>query len=278
MKYSEVIFTITKGEDWQKDLLMQELAGLGFDSFEDHDQGFSGFIPTAQFDPHAVYQLLIHQDPGFEVDFEHKEIEVQNWNAVWESNFHPIVIGNQVYVRATFHPSRSEFPYEIIIDPKMAFGTGHHQTTSMMIRLLLAIDVQGKQVLDMGCGTGILAMMASKLGAEFIVAIDNDPICQENTMENALKNGVENIQALCGSQELIGERRFDLILANITRNIILDHLPAYVSSLEAGGNLLLSGFYDGADADLVVEKAGSLGLKLVGKLTDQSWCAIHFVN
>lgn len=278
MKYSEVIFTIHKGEDWQKDLLMHELAGLGFDSFEDHPTGFSGFIPTDQFDPHAVYQLLIHQDPGFEVDFEHQEIETQNWNSVWESNFHPIVIGEDVYVRATFHESRPEFSHEIIIDPKMAFGTGHHQTTSMMIRLLLTIDVREKQVLDMGCGTGILAIAASKLGADIILAIDNDPICQENTLDNALKNQVTNIQAECGSQELIGEKKFDVILANITRNIILDHLPTYVSSLQAGGHLLLSGFYDGSDAEMVVEKAVSLGLKVVNKLTDQSWCAIHFVN
>ena len=155
MRYSEVMFTIKKGAEWQKDLLIQELAGLGFDTFEDREQGFAGYIPTAQLDEVSLDHLLYHQDPSLEVEYTAKELKQENWNAVWESNFQPILIDNQVYVRATFHASKPELPVEIVIDPKMAFGTGHHETTSMMVRLLMTMDLQGKKVLDMGCGTGI---------------------------------------------------------------------------------------------------------------------------
>src|SRR5690606_13495459 len=191
MRYCEVIFTCKGGEVWQKDLLIQDVAALGFDTFEDRENGFSGYLPYAQFDASSLDQLLIGQAEGFLVDYEYREIQHENWNAVWESNFQPIVVADRCYVRATFHEARPEFPLEIVIDPKMAFGTGHHQTTAMMMEYILEQDsLQGLSVLDMGCGTGILAILAGKLGANPILAIDYDPICVESTIENVQLNNI----------------------------------------------------------------------------------------
>ncbi|WP_257093365.1 50S ribosomal protein L11 methyltransferase [Sphingobacterium sp. E70] len=145
-----------------KDLLVSDLADIGFDTFEDTESGFAAYIPAANLDLQALETLMLNLDEGFEVDYKVQEIENQNWNKLWESNFNPIEVGGQCYVRATFHDAKPDFPYEIIIDPKMSFGTGHHQTTSMMLQYILENDFEGKQVLDMGCGTGILAILASK--------------------------------------------------------------------------------------------------------------------
>lgn len=278
MRYSEVIFTIKKGEEWQKDLFIQDLAYLGFDCFEDRDGGFAAYIPEAQFDEGALTSLLFSQSPGFDVDYSYREIKQENWNSVWESNFQPIVIDHHVYVRASFHPQLSEYPIEIVIDPKMAFGTGHHQTTSMMIRMMLDMDFKGQEVLDMGCGTGILSILAEKLGAKGVLAIDNDPVCQASTQENVEINRVHQVQSLCGSIDLIHERKFGIILANINRNILLDHMETYKNSLLPEGKLLMSGFYEGDDLSMLVTQAELLGLELEQSLSDQAWAAIRLRN
>ncbi len=280
MRYSEVLFTCKGGEDWQKDLLIQDLAGLGFDSFEDRAHGFAGYIPAAQFDPATLDQLLIGQPVGFLVDYEYREIKPENWNAVWESNFNPITIADRCHVRATFHESRPDYPIEIVIDPKMAFGTGHHQTTSMMMHYLLGLseEISGKSVLDMGCGTGILAILAGKLGADPILAIDNDPVCVESTLENAQLNNINNIITKAGSTELIGDRIFDFIFANINRNILLDHLEFYQKALNKGAMLFLSGFYESGDLDVIRNRALEKGLKYLNHRTDTLWAAACFVK
>lgn len=278
MRYSEVIFTITKGEEWQKDLLIQDLAFLGFDSFEDREQGFAAYIPEAQFDEGSLNSLLFNQSPHFEVDYVYREIKQENWNAVWESNFQPIVIDKRVYVRASFHPVRPAYPLEIVIDPKMAFGTGHHQTTSMMIRLMLELDFKHQRVLDMGCGTGILSILAAKLGADEVMAIDNDPVCEASTQENVSINSVNEVYSFCGSTDLIRDKKFGIVLANINRNILLDHLEAYKDSLLPGGHLLMSGFYEGDDLNMLVSQATLLGLMVEKTLSDQSWAAIILRN
>src|SRR5690606_10592198 len=183
-------FVCPQAEEWQKDLLIQDLAGLGFDSFEDIDEGFLAYIPSSNLDLDAVDLILLQQMEPLQVQYEVRDIEQQNWNAVWEGNFQPIEISGRCYVRATFHAPRPDFQYEIVIDPKMAFGTGHHQTTAMMMRYLLDMNVQDKSLLDMGCGTGILAILAGMRGAKPIFAVDYDPVCYDSTRENLLLNEI----------------------------------------------------------------------------------------
>ncbi|QIH32365.1 MULTISPECIES: 50S ribosomal protein L11 methyltransferase [Sphingobacterium] len=278
MKYIEVIFQMLSGEEWQKDLLVSDLADIGFDTFEDTESGFAAYIPAANLDLQALETLMLNLDAGLEVDYKVQEIENQNWNKLWESNFNPIEVGGQCYVRATFHESKPDFPYEIIIDPKMSFGTGHHQTTSMMLQYILENDFEGKRVLDMGCGTGILAILASKKGAKTILAVDYDEICVESVAENSGLNHVDNIEAVCGSFEVLKDRLFDTILANINRNILLEQLPQYALSINKNGELYLSGFYEQEDLAMLRDAAESLGFEFISKKVLNNWCAAKFVK
>ncbi|MDF2479483.1 MAG: ribosomal protein methyltransferase [Sphingobacterium sp.] len=278
MKYIEVIFQMLSGEEWQKDLLVSDLADIGFDTFEDTESGFAAYIPAANLDLQALETLMLNLDEGLEVDYNVQEIENQNWNKLWESNFNPIEVGGQCYVRATFHDAKPDFPYEIIIDPKMSFGTGHHQTTSMMLQYILENDFEGKQVLDMGCGTGILAILASKKGAESVLAVDYDDICVESVAENTALNNVNNISTRCGSFEVLKDRVFDSILANINRNILLEQLPQYALSINKNGALYLSGFYEQEDLAILHDAAVSSGFEFVSKKVLNNWCAAKFVK
>ncbi|RKO69275.1 50S ribosomal protein L11 methyltransferase [Sphingobacterium puteale] len=278
MKYTEVIFQMLSGEEWQKDLLVSDLADIGFDTFEDTESGFAAYIPAANLDLQALETLMLNLNAGLEVDYKVQEIENQNWNKLWESNFNPIEVGGQCYVRATFHESKPDFPYEIIIDPKMSFGTGHHQTTSMMLQYILENDFEGKHVLDMGCGTGILAILASKKGAKAVLAVDYDEICIESVAENNGLNQVGNIEAICGSFEVLKDRLFDTILANINRNILLEQLPQYALSINKNGELYLSGFYEQEDLAMLLDAAESLGFEFISKKVLNNWCAAKFVK
>ncbi|MDR3696512.1 50S ribosomal protein L11 methyltransferase [Mucilaginibacter sp.] len=278
MNYYELLFTTITTEDYQQDLLINALGEIGFDTFEEVDFGFKAYIPTADFDREKLDEQLAIYKEMFCFSYEITLIPQKNWNEVWESNFEPIAIGEQIFVRATFHQPRPEFPYEIVIDPKMAFGTGHHQTTSMMLEWVLETDYAGKKVLDMGCGTGILAIMAAKLGAVEITAIDYDPVCYDSTIENAKFNGINNITALCGSKEVITGEQFDIILANINRNILLDQMERYAEVLKPGGEIYFSGFYETPDLDIIKAKAGKHGLKYTGHKTDKDWVAARFVS
>ncbi|MCS4229205.1 50S ribosomal protein L11 methyltransferase [Sphingobacterium sp. BIGb0165] len=278
MKYIEVIFQMLSGEEWQKDLLVSDLADIGFDTFEDTESGFAAYVPAANLDLQALETLMLNLDEGLEVDYKVQEIENQNWNKLWESNFNPIEVGGQCYVRATFHDAKPDFPYEIIIDPKMSFGTGHHQTTSMMLQYILENDFEGKQVLDMGCGTGILAILASKKGANAVLAVDYDEICVDSVIENRLLNTVDNIETICGSFEVLEGRIFDTILANINRNILLEQLPQYALSINKNGELYLSGFYEQEDLAMLGDTAESLGFEFISKKVLNNWCAAKFVK
>lgn len=278
MKYSAVTFTSSAMEEWQKDLLVAELANLGFDTFEDQDQGFVAYVPSASLDIQALETLLLNEAGDYDLSYDVQELEQQNWNQLWESNFSPIIVDDQCYVRATFHEDRPEFPYQIIIDPKMSFGTGHHQTTSMMLSFILENDFEGKRVLDMGCGTGILAILAAQRGAKDLLAVDYDPICVESVKENKILNNVPNITEKLGSKEAIEGLKFDVILANINRNILLDQLEVYAQDLGSAGDLYLSGFYDGEDLAILTEKAKSLGFVYQDKKVLDTWCAAKFIK
>lgn len=278
MKYSEIIFSCKGGEGWHQDVLIHDLGGMGFDTFEPRSNGFAAYIASDQLDLQALESLLIQQPVDFEVTYQVHEILPQNWNEVWESNFEPIVVADQCYVRASFHPPKPAYPYEIIIDPKMAFGTGHHQTTSLIMCYLLTDAFEGKVVLDMGCGTGILAILASKLGASQVWAIDNDPVCIASVEENKMRNDVAHVVTKCGSVDLVVNQRFDVILANINRNILLDQLREYARSLEAGGVLYMSGFYAGSDLEALTNAGIPHGLVYENHKELDGWVAARFIK
>ena len=278
MNYYELLFTTVTTEDYQQDLLINALGEIGFDTFEEVEFGFKAYIRSADFDEVLLLETLLPYQEMFTFSYDITLIPQKNWNEVWESNFEPLIIGGQVFVRATFHEPRPEFKYEIIIDPKMAFGTGHHQTTAMMLQLMLENEFAGKKVLDMGCGTGILAIMAAKLGAAAIIAIDYDPLCYESTLENAQLNHIGNIKAVCGSKEAIPAEQFDTILANINRNILLDQMPRYSEVLKPEGEIYFSGFYEKPDLDIITDEARKYGLKYITHKTDKDWVAAKFVK
>ena len=277
MKYLELNFLCQPAGEWHQDVLIDQLAAIGFDTFENTDGGFKAFIPEPNFNPIELETLLLAQDPEFKVDYRTRAIDAQNWNALWESNFQPIFIKDKVCVRATFHSPFPEYPLEILIDPKMAFGTGHHQTTSLVMEYLLEEALKGKNVLDMGCGTGILGILASKLSADIITCIDNDPVCVLSARENQQLNGVEEMMVYEGSVEAIPSGEYDVILANINRNILLDHLTHYAQHIVAGGLLILSGFYTGEDLDLLKEEAERCGFVFVGYKSLDNWAAAKFI-
>lgn len=278
MNYYELTFTTQTTEAYQQDLLINALGEVGFDTFEEIASGFKAYVPETDFNEDAVTEALAPYRDMFDFSYVVTLIPQKNWNEVWESNFEPIAIGDAVFVRATFHEPRPEFKYEIVIDPKMAFGTGHHQTTAMVLQLMLENDFAGKKVLDMGCGTGILAIMASKLGAADIVAIDYDPVCYDSTIENAQLNNITNITALCGSKEAIPTEQYDTILANINRNILIDQMPRYAEALKPGGEIYFSGFYESPDLDIISDEAGKYGMNYITHKKDKEWVAAKFVK
>jgi ribosomal protein L11 methyltransferase len=225
----------------------------------------------------SLYQLS-EDYPMAGLTYETRLLERQNWNKEWESHYDPIEVGKDIYIRAHFHPQAKGYQHEIIITPKMSFGTGHHATTWQMLSLQLSIDHEGKKVYDLGTGTGILAIMAHKLGAASIVATDIDDWSIENSKENALLNGVESIQFLQGTlAQLQLEEPVDIILANINLNVLLEELPDYVRLMNPGGHLLLSGFYE-EDAPILLAKTDSLGLQAMARSVRNRWAALHLIK
>lgn len=277
MIYTELTFSLSTTKDFHKDLLINYLADIGFDSFEDIEKGFKAYIPSSNLNQEKLNQLTDTFAEMFEFTYLVKNIPHQNWNEVWESNFKALKVANRCYIRATFHEPHPEFEYEIVIDPKMAFGTGHHQTTALMMEFMLEEEFSGKKVLDMGCGTGILAILASKMKAKQVLAIDYDEICYQSTIENSELNAV-NIQALLGSKEVIPNSKFDIILANINRNILLDQLDRYSEVSTPGGLLFLSGFYKDPDLDILKQKCSSIGFQYLHHKELDNWIAVKFIS
>ncbi|WP_443939528.1 50S ribosomal protein L11 methyltransferase [Pedobacter sp. MW01-1-1] len=276
MQYIKAIFNFNAIEEYQQDLFISELADLGFDTFEDSEGGFTAFIMKDQFEEANLQELIANYAEDFTAEYVLEAVADENWNAEWEKNFSPLIIDEVCYVRATFHEPQPKYPYEIVIDPKMSFGTGHHQTTTMMMQYILAGDMQGKDILDMGCGTAILAILAAKLGAKNLVAIDYDDICYESTLENAALNEVTNLQALCGSKEVIPDTKFDVIFANINRNILLDQIHRYAEVLKAAGKIYFSGFYLEPDLDMIKEECTKYNMHYIDHKQNGDWVAAQF--
>lgn len=276
--YKELEFKLVSCETYQQDLLIYTLGELGFDTFEETDFGFKAYIVDSKFNKLEIDSDLAPFLEEFTFSYEINLIPQKNWNEVWESNFQPIQINEQINVRATFHLPDPKYKYEIIIDPKMAFGTGHHQTTAMILAYLLETDVNDKKVLDMGCGTGILAIMASKLAAKSVTAIDYDQLSFDSTIENAELNGINNIVAICGSKEAIPNETYEIILANINRNILLDQMASYAAVLKQNGMIFFSGFYESPDLEMLSEEAKKYNLKYIEHKKTDLWVAAKFIK
>lgn len=276
MQYIKAIFKFNSIEEFQQDLLISDLADLGFDTFEDSEGGFTAFVIKENFNEQELKDLLGGYADDFTATYVLEDVADENWNAEWEKNFSPLIIDDVCYVRATFHEPKPSYPYEIIIDPKMAFGTGHHQTTTMMMQYILAADLLDKNILDMGCGTGILAILAGKLGAKSLMAIDYDDICYESTIENATLNNIINLKALCGSKEVIPDEQYDVIFANINRNILLDQIHRYAEVLKPEGKIFFSGFYLEPDLSMITAECAQYGIKYLDHKQNGDWVAAQF--
>jgi ribosomal protein L11 methyltransferase len=262
---------------YQAELLINNLTEIGFEGFMEEEGSLTAYIPFGDFSAENLNKALgqFIQDPDSAVSL--KRIPDQNWNALWESNFEPLVIAGQCYVRAPFHPARTDVTLEIIIEPKMSFGTAHHETTAMMMELLLSLDFRDKSILDMGCGTSILAILAAKRGASEIDAIDNDEWAYRNSLENIQINNTPGIKVILGDAADIPGRTYDIIIANINRNILLRDIPHYIKHMHTGSLLLLSGFYTG-DMDKLKSLAEELSLRFNRYLTQNDWIAMEFVR
>ncbi len=258
-----------------RELLIAMLSGIGYDSFQETNDGVKAYILEEDFDEAEVTGLHLFQSGEFEIQYEKDKLANKNWNEEWESNYEPIFIDDKIHIRAPFHKSDPTFQYEILITPKMSFGTGHHQTTRLMSRLMLEMDFEGKTVLDMGTGTGVLAILAEKLKAKSVVAIDNFEWAVESTIENYESNQCSTIEALHGDAKLIEGMKFDIVLANINRNVLMQDMAAYLATLPSGGLLLLSGFFE-RDFDKLNTQAEKLGARLYNKTTEDKWMSCCF--
>lgn len=278
MKYLKVVFEFKGIEEYQQDLLVAALADVGFDTFEDTEEGLAAFIVEADFKQEELNEVLTSFSNDFECNYTIHQIAQENWNEEWEKNFTPLIINDDCYIRATFHEHQPQYKYEIVIDPKMAFGTGHHQTTTMMMQYVLEIDLTDNLVLDMGAGTGILGILAAKRGARQIVAIDNDDVCYLSAIENAALNKIDNLTSLCGGKEVIPSEKFDVILANINRNILLDQIESYAAVLKNNGIILFSGFYEIPDLELIKDQCIKYKLSYVDHKKMGDWVAAKFIS
>jgi len=254
------------------DILIAVLGELPFETFLTTEKGFDAYIKEVDFTSDLLSDL-----PTFDFNYSYtfEIIQQQNWNEAWESNFNPVVVEDKCVIRASFHQAPENNVMDIIIDPKMSFGTGHHDTTWLMARELFLLDLKNKSLLDMGCGTGVLAIIAKKLGANIVTGIDIDDWSIENSNENAKANNCSDIVFEKGNASLLVEKKFDLIFANINRNVLLKDLPTYYNSLNENGIILLSGFFEN-DLNELNQKATALNFSFDKKETRNNWCLLKY--
>jgi len=256
------------------EILIAELGEKAFESFIETETGVSAFVQKDLWSENILEDIQILENPEFKIEYTFEEIEQVNWNEEWEKNFEPIDVDGKCHVRAPFH-EKTNAEFDIVIEPKMSFGTGHHETTHMMIQHLLETDLVGKKTLDMGCGTAILAILAEMKGAQPIDAIDIDNWCYLNSIENAERNNCKHISVYEGDASLLVGKKYDVIIANINRNILLNDMQQYVDCLNENGILFLSGFYT-EDIPVISESCTSKGLTYVKQFERNNWVALKF--
>lgn len=258
------------------EILIAELGYAGFESFVENGNGVTAYIQKEECTEHILDDIFVLKNDEFEITYTHEEIEQANWNAEWEKNFNQIQVDDLVSIRAPFHENPS-LKYDIVIEPKMSFGTGHHETTHMMVQHLLKLDLSDKKVLDMGCGTGILAIFAGMKGAKPIDAIDIDNWCYLNTLENIERNNCLNISVFEGDASLLINKKYDVVIANINRNILLHDMQTYTNCLNDSGTLLLSGFYQD-DIPVIDAEVSKFGLKLDTIIERNNWVSLKYIK
>ncbi len=267
--------SLTAPVDWV-DILIAELAQIGYESFVETENGVDAYVQTDQFSEAGVQEIIRKYDEVAQISYSVNHVARQNWNEEWEKNYPPVMIEDQCIVRASFHQVEKPFRYEIIINPKMSFGTGHHETTSLMLSNQLEMDFTGKRVMDVGSGTGILAVMAAKKGAAWVDAFDTEEWAVENAIENSQLNGVTNIRIQQGTiQEVQLGGPYGIVLANINRNVLLQEIPLYVSYLVPDGYLLISGFYE-QDIDELDRVASKHHLQQIRHTTKHQWASVLY--
>ncbi len=268
-------FTI-EPKELGSEILIAELGELPFESFVESEFGVTAYIQKQLWTESILEEVFVLNSPQFTISYTIEEIDQVNWNEEWEKNFDPIDVDGKCHVRAPFHP-KTNAEFDIIIEPKMSFGTGHHETTHMMIQHLLDMDVLNMKTLDMGCGTAILAILAEMKGAQPIDAIDIDNWCYLNSIENAERNNCQQITVYEGDASLLVDQKYDLIIANINRNILLNDMQRYVACMNSKGVLLLSGFYE-EDIPFIDASCTDKGLTFVKKLQRNNWVSLKYVN
>jgi ribosomal protein L11 methyltransferase len=273
--YIEYNFTFSPKEPISE-ILIAELGNVGFESFVETENGVTAYIQKTDWSAEILADVFVLNSDEFSIEYNQNEVPQTNWNAEWEKNFEPIQVDDLVSIRAPFHENPN-LKYDIVIEPKMSFGTGHHETTHMMVQHLLQLDLENKKVLDMGCGTGILAIFAEMKGAKPLDAIDIDNWCYENSVENVTRNNCENISVYEGDAALLVDKKYDVIIANINRNILLMDIKVYTNCLQEGGILLLSGFYE-QDIPVIDAEVIKYGLKLEKFIQRNNWVALKYNN
>ena len=281
MRYIQLSVKVATSNETITDIISYHLGNIGYDSFFVSENGLEAYIPQKDFSEDKLKEIfhLLSTDltelfKDFEIDYKFNLLEDENWNKEWEKNyFKPLVVADKCLVRSSFHEIDNQYDYEITIDPKMAFGTGHHQTTYLMLQEILKLDLSGKSVLDIGCGTAVLAILASKMGADHLVAIDFDEWAYENAKENVSLNDVKNVDVRLGEINLVANEQFDFIFANINRNILLQDIQYYAKAMSKGSTIIMSGFYleDVTSIKMECEKHN-----LTFQKTEQKdkWCAM----